>query len=82
MVAMEFPVVLGGGILALYVLYLLVREDPVRHYWITLLSFLELMGTYTMLAGDWLKGFPSINTSNALAYVLYLWVKREQQPIL
>jgi EXPERA (EXPanded EBP superfamily) len=36
--------VLGAGPMAAYIAYLLVKNDPARHYWIVVISTGELYG--------------------------------------
>ncbi|KAG6849330.1 hypothetical protein H0H93_009375 [Arthromyces matolae] len=43
-VSLELLTVLGAGPLCCYILYLLARSDPARHYWIVVLSTAELYG--------------------------------------
>jgi len=44
LISLEIPTVLGAGPLGCYVIGQLIRDDPVRHYWIIVLSTLELYG--------------------------------------
>lgn len=69
-VSLEILTVLGGVPLCLYILKLLVNDDPARHYWIVLLSTAELYGGWMTFCPEWLTGSPNLNTSNWL----YLWV--------
>ncbi|KAG6908315.1 hypothetical protein DXG01_005351 [Tephrocybe rancida] len=43
-VSLEILTVLGAGPLCCYILMLLARSDPARHYWIVVLSTAELYG--------------------------------------
>lgn len=69
-VSLEILTVLGGVPLCWYILSLLVKNDPARHYWIVVLSVAELYGGWMTFCPEWLTGSPSLNTSNAL----FLWV--------
>ncbi|KAF8526158.1 Emopamil-binding protein [Gautieria morchelliformis] len=69
-VSLELLTVLGAGPMAAYIVYLLVRNDPARHYWIVVISTAELYGGFMTFGPSWLEGSPSLNTSNWL----YLWV--------
>ncbi|KAI6027644.1 Emopamil-binding protein [Pisolithus microcarpus] len=69
-VSLEILTVLGGVPLCWYILSLLVKNDPARHYWIVVLSVAELYGGWMTFCPEWLIGSPSLNTSNAL----FLWV--------
>ncbi|KAI6129936.1 Emopamil-binding protein [Pisolithus thermaeus] len=69
-VSLEILTVLVGVPLCWYILTLLVKNDPARHYWILVLSVVELYGGWMTFCPEWLIGSPSLNTSN----VLFLWV--------
>ncbi|KAH9060458.1 Emopamil-binding protein [Lactarius vividus] len=69
-VSLELLTVLGAGPLAALIVYQIVRRDPVRHYWIVVLSTAELYGGWMTFCPEWLTGSPSLNTSNPL----FLWV--------
>ncbi len=43
-VSLELLTVLGGGPMAAFIVYQIVRRDPARHYWIVVLSTAELYG--------------------------------------
>lgn len=43
-VSLEILTVLGAGPMAAYIAYLLIKNDPVRHYWIVIISTAELYG--------------------------------------
>ena len=44
LISLEIATVLGAGPLGCYVMSQLIRDDPMRHYWIIVLSTLELYG--------------------------------------
>jgi len=44
LLSLEIPTVLGAGPLGCYVMGQMIRDDPVRHYWIIVLSTFELYG--------------------------------------
>ncbi|KAF9267301.1 Emopamil-binding protein [Marasmius fiardii PR-910] len=69
-VSLEILTVLGAGPLCCYILKLLSRNDPARHYWLVVLSTAELYGGWMTFCPEWLTGSPNLDTSNAL----YLWV--------
>ncbi|KIJ54395.1 hypothetical protein M422DRAFT_222000 [Sphaerobolus stellatus SS14] len=69
-VSLEILTVLGAGPMAAYIAYLLVKNDPVRHYWIVVISTAELYGGFMTFGPSWLEGSPSLNTS----HWLYTWV--------
>ncbi|KAF8652851.1 hypothetical protein AX16_004126 [Volvariella volvacea WC 439] len=69
-VSLEILTVLGAGPLACYILYLLTKNDPARHYWIIVVSTAEIYGGWITFCPEWLTGSPNLNTGNAL----YLWV--------
>jgi len=69
-VSLEILTVLGAGPIAAYIAYLLVKNDPVRHYWIVVISTAELYGGFMTFSPSWLEGSENLNTSNWL----YLWV--------
>jgi hypothetical protein len=41
-VSLEILTVFGAGVLCCYVLALILRDDPARHYWLIVLSVSEL----------------------------------------
>ena len=45
-VSLELLTVFGAGPLAALIVYLIVKRDPARHYWIVVLSTAELYGGY------------------------------------
>jgi hypothetical protein len=45
-VSLELLTVFGAGPMCVYILYLLIRNDQSRHYWIVILSVAELYGGY------------------------------------
>ena len=44
LISLEIPTVLAAGPLGCYVMGQMIRDDPARHYWIIVLSTLELYG--------------------------------------
>ncbi|KIL62001.1 hypothetical protein M378DRAFT_166138 [Amanita muscaria Koide BX008] len=58
--------------LCFYILKQMVDDDPARHYWITVLCVAELYGGWMLFCPEWLTGSPSLNTSNALYFWVYL----------
>jgi len=69
-VSLEILTVLGAGPICCHILRQLIRDDPVRHYWIVILSTAELYGGWMTFCPEWLNGSPNLDTSNPL----YLWV--------
>ncbi|KAG6810779.1 hypothetical protein H0H92_010346 [Tricholoma furcatifolium] len=69
-VSLELLTVLGAGPLCCYILLLLARSDPARHYWIVVLCTAEIYGGWMTFCPEWLTGSPNLDTSNPL----YLWV--------
>ncbi|KAG6853568.1 hypothetical protein C0991_003164 [Blastosporella zonata] len=69
-VSLELLTVLGAGPLCCYILVLLARSDPAKHYWIVVLSTAEIYGGWMTFCPEWLTGSPNLDTSNPL----YLWV--------
>ncbi|KAL0581172.1 hypothetical protein V5O48_000862 [Marasmius crinis-equi] len=69
-VSLELLTVLGAGPICCYILSLLARNDPARHYWLVVLSTGELYGGWMTFCPEWLTGSPNLDTSNPL----YLWV--------
>ncbi|KAI0266084.1 Emopamil-binding protein [Gloeopeniophorella convolvens] len=71
-VSLEILTVLGAGPMAAYIVYQIVKNDPARHYWIIVLSTAELYGGWMTFCPEWLTGSPSLDTSNALFFWVYL----------
>ncbi|KAI0345870.1 Emopamil-binding protein [Trametopsis cervina] len=69
-VSLEILTVLIAGPMACYILKLLAANDPARHYWIVVVSTMELYGGWMTFSPEWLVGSPNLVTSNPL----YLWV--------
>ncbi|KAJ8080428.1 hypothetical protein AAF712_003141 [Marasmius tenuissimus] len=69
-VSLELLTVLGAGPICCYILRLLAKNDPARHYWLVVLSTAELYGGWMTFCPEWLTGSPNLDTSNPL----YLWV--------
>lgn len=72
LVSLEILTVLGGVPLCWYILSLLVKNDPARHYWIVVLCVAELYGGWMTFCPEWLIGSPALNTSNVLCLWVYL----------
>jgi len=71
-VSLELLTVFGAGPLAAYIVYQIVKRDPTRHYWIIVLNTAELYGGWMTFCPEWLIGSPSLDTSNALFFWVYL----------
>ncbi|KAH9985074.1 Emopamil-binding protein [Russula compacta] len=71
-VSLELLTVFGAGPLAALIVYQIVRRDPARHYWIIVLSTAEIYGGWMTFCPEWLTGSPSLDTSNALFFWVYL----------
>ncbi|TFY81140.1 hypothetical protein EWM64_g2877 [Hericium alpestre] len=74
-VSLELLTVLGAGPLACYIVYLIAKDDPARHYWLVVLSTAELYGGWMTFCPEWLTGSPNLNTSNPLYLWVYLFVR-------
>ncbi|GJJ10836.1 hypothetical protein Clacol_005064 [Clathrus columnatus] len=48
-VSLEYLTVLGAGPIAIYILYLLIKNDSTRHYWIVVISTAELYGGWVVI---------------------------------
>ncbi|KAL1932819.1 hypothetical protein VTP01DRAFT_8497 [Rhizomucor pusillus] len=72
-VALEILTVFAVGLMCVYIMYLLAKDDPRRHYWITVASVAELYGGWMTFTPEWLIGSPYLNTSNWLYHLVYLW---------
>ncbi|EJD45676.1 Emopamil-binding protein [Auricularia subglabra TFB-10046 SS5] len=59
-VSLEFLTVLGAGPICFYILYLMTRRDPTRHFWIVVLCTAELYGTWMTFSPDLLDGGKSL----------------------
>jgi EXPERA (EXPanded EBP superfamily) len=56
-VSMELLTVFGAGTLGVWIVYQIVKRNPVRYYWIVVLSTAELYGGYVSFF-FWLFGLP------------------------
>lgn len=74
-VSLEILTVLGAGPIASYIVYLLAKDDPSRHYWIIVLCTAELYGGWMTFCPEWLTGSPNLDTSNPLYLWVYLFVR-------
>ncbi|KZV84520.1 Emopamil-binding protein [Exidia glandulosa HHB12029] len=73
-VSLEVLTVLGAGPICFYILYLMTKRDPARHFWIVVLSTAELYGGWMTFAPDLLDGGKSLilDPTNILDFWIYL----------
>jgi len=71
-VAIELPTVLGAAPLCCYIISQLIRNDPARHYWIIILSTVELYGGWMTFCPEWVIGSPNLDSSTAWNFWVYL----------
>ncbi|XP_072259660.1 emopamil-binding protein-like [Pyxicephalus adspersus] len=69
-VSLEMLTVVLDGLLALALIYAIVKDKYYRHFLQIALCVCELYGGWMTFCPDWLIGSPNLNTSNWL----YLWV--------
>ncbi|XP_074073255.1 emopamil-binding protein-like [Macrotis lagotis] len=69
-VSLEMLTVVVDGLLALLLIYAIIKEKYYRHFIQITLCVCELYGGWMTFCPDWLIGSPNLNTSNWL----YLWV--------
>nr|XP_023656373.1 emopamil-binding protein-like isoform X2 [Paramormyrops kingsleyae] len=69
-VSLELLTVVLGGLLALVLVYAIIKDKHYRHFVQITLCVCELYGGWMTFCPDWLAGSPSLNTSNWL----YLWI--------
>ncbi|XP_036603782.1 emopamil-binding protein-like [Trichosurus vulpecula] len=69
-VSLEMLTVVLDGLLALLLIYAILKEKYYRHFIQITLCVCELYGGWMTFCPDWLIGSPNLNTSNWL----YLWV--------
>ncbi|XP_038617569.1 emopamil-binding protein-like [Tachyglossus aculeatus] len=69
-VSLELLTAVLDGILALMLIYAIVKEKYYRHFLQITLCVCELYGGWMTFFPDWIVGSPNLNTSNWL----YLWV--------
>ncbi|XP_018415639.1 PREDICTED: emopamil-binding protein-like [Nanorana parkeri] len=69
-VSLEILTVVVDGLLALALIYAIVKDKYYRHFLQITLCVCELYGGWMTFCPDWLVGSPNLNTSNWL----YLWV--------
>ncbi|ORY95087.1 Emopamil-binding protein [Syncephalastrum racemosum] len=72
-VALEILTVVGVGGLCVYILILLARNDPARHYWITVASVAELYGGWMTFVPELLIGSVFLDTDDWFHHYVYLW---------
>ncbi|CAI9560253.1 unnamed protein product [Staurois parvus] len=69
-VSLEILTVVVDGLLALALIYAIVKDKYYRHFLQITLCVCELYGGWMTFCPEWLTGSPGLNTSNWL----YLWV--------
>ncbi|XP_075448064.1 emopamil-binding protein-like [Ascaphus truei] len=69
-VSLEILTVVLDGLLALLLIYAIIKDKYYRHFIQITLCVCELYGGWMTFCPDWLNGSPNLNTSNWL----YLWV--------
>ncbi|KAM8975719.1 emopamil-binding protein-like [Pelodytes ibericus] len=69
-VSLELLTVVLDGLLALALIYAIIKDKHYRHFVQITLCVCELYGGWMTFCPDWLLGSPSLNTANWL----YLWV--------
>uniref|UniRef100_A0A8C0GEB0 EBP like n=1 Tax=Chelonoidis abingdonii TaxID=106734 RepID=A0A8C0GEB0_CHEAB len=69
-VSLEILTVVLDGLLALILIYAIIKDKYYRHFIQITLCVCELYGGWMTFCPDWLIGSPNLNTSNWL----YLWV--------
>ncbi|XP_030055275.1 emopamil-binding protein-like [Microcaecilia unicolor] len=69
-VSLELLTVVLGGLLALVLIYAIIKDKYYRHFIQITLCVCELYGGWMTFCPDWLLGSPNLNTSNWL----YLWI--------
>ncbi|TFK23405.1 ebpl-prov protein [Coprinopsis marcescibilis] len=72
-VAIEIITVLGAGPLCFYILSLYPSNNPMRFFWITVLSTAELYGGWMTFVPEWLIGSPNLETSSFINKWFYLF---------
>ncbi|XP_038050672.1 emopamil-binding protein-like [Patiria miniata] len=69
-VSMELLTVVLDGILAVVLVYAILKDKHYRHYVQIVLCVCELYGGWMTFCPEWITGSPNLDTSN----FLYLWV--------
>ncbi|ORZ09884.1 Emopamil-binding protein [Absidia repens] len=72
-VSIEIMTVFVDGLLCLLILRQLVKNDPSRHFWIVVISVIEIVGGWMTFAPEWLTGSVYLNTDVWLWHYVYLW---------
>ncbi|ORX55059.1 Emopamil-binding protein [Hesseltinella vesiculosa] len=72
-VSIEIMTVFVDGLICLHVLRKLISNDPSRHFWIVVVSLIELVGGWMTFAPEWLSGSQYLNTHVWLWHYVYLW---------
>ncbi|GAA5935743.1 EXPERA domain-containing protein [Sporobolomyces koalae] len=71
-VSIELITVLGAGPLCVYLMKLMVSENPAWRYWIVVLSTAEIYGGMMTFFPEWITGSPALNASHWLYTYVYL----------
>ncbi|KAI8074873.1 Emopamil-binding protein [Gongronella butleri] len=72
-VSIEIMTVFVDTAICLLVLRQLIKNDPSRHFWIVVVSLIEIVGGWMTFAPEWLTGSPYLNTHVWLWNYVYLW---------
>ncbi|KAI8334568.1 Emopamil-binding protein [Chlamydoabsidia padenii] len=72
-VSIELMTVFVDGFLCLLILRQLINNNPARHFWIVVISVIEIVGGWMTFAPEWLTGSPYLNTHVWLWHYIYLW---------
>jgi len=72
-VSVELITVLMAGPLCFLILFKMIKNKSDRHFWQIVLCVAEIYGGWMTFCPEWLKGSPSLDTSNPLYLWLYLW---------
>ncbi|GAA99417.1 uncharacterized protein L969DRAFT_93879 [Mixia osmundae IAM 14324] len=71
-VSLEILTVLIMGPICLLICYQIARTNPMRHFWLIVLSTSELYGGFMTFAPEWLQGSPSLYGDTFLKLWVYL----------
>uniref|UniRef100_A0A8C5M051 EBP like n=1 Tax=Leptobrachium leishanense TaxID=445787 RepID=A0A8C5M051_9ANUR len=71
-VSLELLTVVLDGLLAVVVIYAIIKDKHYRHFAQIILCVCELYGGWMTFCPDWLLGSPSLNTSNWFHLWIYL----------
>eukprot|EP01117_Protostelium_nocturnum_P013421 TRINITY_DN5002_c0_g1_i1.p1 TRINITY_DN5002_c0_g1~~TRINITY_DN5002_c0_g1_i1.p1 ORF type:complete len:215 (-),score=58.97 TRINITY_DN5002_c0_g1_i1:85-729(-) len=72
-VSVELLTVLGAGPLCVLILWQIIRQDAMRHYWIVVLCTAEIYGGFMTFSPEWLTGSLNLDTSNFMFHYVYLY---------